>query len=267
MPKTNKLLCVSGMLTLILFFTVFNQIKADRRYFGLSYLAYTPSAKELEIELWQAAKIGKESGSFLRWQPQIEFEYGVTERLASSVYFNYNLSRASGNDFSSSPLSFESVSLELRYRLTNPGEYFADPALYLEFTKGNGFAEYEPKIILSKRFGNYISALNVASAIEKNDDEGETESELEITMGLGYEITNGFFAGLELRHTREYEEFLDELKNNSTFVGPTIGYATGDVNFVLSFLAQVNGNPGTYKNLDLTEHEKYEVRLLASVEL
>ncbi len=257
----------SVLFAIIFFLLLSTPTKADRRYFGLSYLAYTPAARELELELWQASRIGKESGSFLTWQPQIEFEYGVTNRLAASFYANYSLLKASGNNFSSSPLSFESVSLELRYRLTNQNEYFLDPAVYFEITKGSGFTEYEPKLILSKRIDNFISALNVASAVEKNSEENETESELEITFGLGYEITNNFFAGLELRHTREYEEFYDGLKNNSTFIGPTLGYDTGEINFVLSILAQVSGNPASYKNLDLAEHERYEIRLLASVEL
>ena len=135
---------------LILFITLFNNTFADRRYFGRSYLAYTLPKGAFEFELWNTGRIGKDMGYFYRFQPRFEFEYGVTDRLSASLYFNFDQTTAENNLFDSKSFGFSSSSIELRYRLTNPGEFFVDPALYFEFAYGGDELEYETKAIFSK---------------------------------------------------------------------------------------------------------------------
>lgn len=243
------------------------QSKADRRYFGRSYLTYTPLAKEVELEFWQTSRIGKSAGSFFSWQPQIEVEYGVTDRLVASVYMNFISEKSSNNNFSSTPLSFSAASLEFRYRLTNPEEYYIDPALYFELTYNKDAVEYEPKILLTKRFGKFISAVNIGGAFEKSINSSEMESEFEITAGVAYDLTNHFAFGLEFRNNRNFREFFEKEETQAVYLGPTLNYNTESVNVVLNFMAQINGSPATNGRLELLSHEKYEAKLLVGIEL
>lgn len=268
MKKSNSSFTLNRTLiaTMILILLA-NNVRADRRYFGNLYLAYTPAARELELELWQTSRIGKTNGSFFSWQPQIEAEYSFTDRLVSSFYVNFISQKSSGNNFESIPLSISSASIELRYRLAEQDEFFVDPALYFELVYGKDKVEYEPKLLLSKRFGKFISGINIGTAFEKDEDETEMEAEFEVSLGLAYDLTENLAFGVEVKNNRTFESFYEREKNQAWYIGPTIGYDAEDVNFVFSFLSQVSGSPSSNNHLDLISHEKYELRLLASIEL
>lgn len=181
---------------------------------------------------------------------------------------NFEQTTAEGNDFSSSPLGFESTSLELKYRFTNPGETFIDPAVYFEFSYGGSEIDYEGKAIFSRRLGeNFITALNLTSEIERNVIESELESSLELTAGLMYEFNSNFAAGLEFRNHRNYEKMYEKFDNQASFVGPTINLQTDKFYFTLNLLAQVGGSPASKNSLDLRGHEKYEVRTILGINL
>lgn len=254
-------------LTLILILAFFNNTFADRRYFGRSYLAYTMPAGEFEFELWNTGRIGKDMGFFYRFQPRFEFEYGVTDRLSASLYFNFDQITSEGNAFGSKPLGFESTSIELRYRLTNPNEIFVDPALYFEFAYGGDKIDYESKAIFSKRLGNFIGVLNLSSEIEREVIEEENESAFEITGGLMYDVNPNFAFGFEFRNDRGYEGIYDEEESQATFLGPTVNLQTESFYITFNFMTQVAGSPSTGNNLDLLHHEKFEFRTILGIEL
>ena len=54
-------------------------------------------------------------------------------------------------------------------------------------------------------------------------------------------------------------------KANAWFVGPNVHYARGPWWATLTVLPQVHGSPETRDGLELEEHEKIEVRLLAGI--
>ena len=70
-----------------------------------------------------------------------------------------------------------------------------------------------------------------------------------------------------MKNNKTFASFYEKENNQAWYVEPTIGYDTEDVNFVFSFLAQVSGSPSSNNHLDLISHGKYELRLLASIEL
>lgn len=244
-----------------------NNTLADRKYFTRSYLANTLPQRAMEMEIWNTMRIGKTEGYYYRMQPRFELEYGATDRLTTSLYFNFDQRTADGNSFSSKPLEFSSTSLELRYRLTNPDEYFVDPALYFEFSYGGAELEYEPKIILSKRFGDFISAVNFTAEIERNVIESEHESKFELTGGIAYDISNNIALGLEFRNHRNFSDIFEKEKNQATFIGPTLNIQTEELYFTINFLKQISGAPSTKNNLDLNGHENFEIRTILGINL
>ena len=251
----------------LLFFVYLTDSYADRRFFGRSYLAYTLPASSFEFELWNTGRIGKNIGYYYRFQPRFEFEYGVTDRLSMSLYFNFNQTTARNNSFQSKAFGFSSTSLELRYRFTNPGEFIADPAIYFEFAYGGDELEFESKLIFSRWIGDFITTLNINSEIERSVIEAKNESVFEITGGVMYNLYSDFAFGIEFRNHRGYENIYGEEESQATFLGPTINYQTNSFYITINFIAQVAGSPATNKDLELNDHEKYEFRTILGVEL
>lgn len=241
--------------------------KADMKKFARSYTAYTLPARALELELWQTGRIDKGIGHYYRWQPRFEVEYGVTDRLTAAMYFNFNEVKSANNNIASKPLSFSTTSFEFRYRLTNPDEYFIDPALYFEFGYGGDKLYYEPKILLSKRFDKFTSVLNLISEIERYPASSKLESKFEITAGLAYDINSNVSLGVEFRNHQNYKDIYDGQSNQATFLGPTVSFQTDRLYLVVNFLAQVSGGPVKKDGLDLVGHEKYEIRTILGFEL
>lgn len=254
-------------LIIVMFFSMFTSSLADRRYFGRSYLANTLPSGAFEFELWNTGRIGKDMGYYYRFQPRFEFEYGITDRLSSSFYFNFNQVTAEGNSFNSSPLGFSSTSLELRYRFTNPNEFIVDPAAYFEFSYGGDHLAYETKAIFSKRFGNIITAVNLSAEIEREIIETKNESEFEITGGAMYDVSPNVALGIEFRNHRGFEGIYESEEAQATFLGPTINVQTRSFYLTVNFLTQVAGSPETNNSLELIHHEKYEFRTILGVEL
>ncbi len=264
MNNRAKLLSVS----LVLLITILpHRLNADVKIFGRSYTSYTLPANALEIEFWQTGRIDKGIGSYYRWQPRVEIEYGLTDRLTSSFYLNFNEVRSYDNQIQSKPLSLSTSSIEFRYRLSNPDEYFIDPALYFELSYGGDKIEYEPKILLSKRFDNFVSVLNINSEFERNIAADENESSFEITMGIAYEVTKNISLGLEFRNHRNYLDTFKKEVNQASFIGPTFSYHSDRFYFVINLLTQLGGSPSTKDSFEFSSHEKYELRTILGIEL
>lgn len=242
-------------------------LKADKKPFARSYTSYTLPARALELEIWQTGILGKEVGNYSRWRPRLEFEYGITDRLTGSMYLNFDQTNSSGNNFQSKPFSLSTTSFEFRYRLSNPSEWFIDPALYFELGYGGDVVVYEPKILLTKRFDDFITVINLTSEIERNIAESENESAFEFTAGIAYEINNNISLGLEFRNDRNYRDIYSNELNQAIYLGPTVSLQTEKFYFVINFLAQLDGSPSSHNNLDLIGHEKFEVRTILGIEL
>lgn len=255
------------LLTLFALLLAAGTINADKKKFARSYTFHTLPAKAIELELWSTGRFEKNEGQYYRWQPRIEVEYGVTDRLTASVYLNMNEVKSYNNTTASKPLSISTTSMEFRYRLANQDEFVVDPALYFEFGYGGDKLFYEPKILLSKQFGNFTSVLNFVSEIERYTAASTTESKFEISMGLAYDFSPNFSLGLEFRNHRNYTDIYGSEKNQASFLGPTVSFQSDRVYFVVNFLTQISGTPSTRSGLDLAGHEKYELRTILGIEL
>jgi len=263
----NKKYFFSLALSALVLISSFGSVYADKKKFARSYSAATLPAGALEMELWQTGKFEKDAGYFYRWQPRFELEYGITDRLSSSLYFNFDQTKTYDNNYSNEPLTLSSTSMEFRYRLTNPGDYFLDPALYFEIGYGGDAAAAEPKLIFSKQLGNFSGVLNFAAEFEKNFPEKEMETTFEISMGLMYDLNQNISAGVELIHERVFKNVFETEENSALYLGPTISVQLNRVYFVVNFLTQLSGSPSTLNGLDLIGHERYQIRSILGIEL
>lgn len=253
------------IITILIF--IHSSSYADRRYFSRSYMANSLPAKALEFELWNTGRLNKDSGTYYRFQPRLEFEYGITDRLTGSYYMNFNQVKTENNSYNSTDLSFESSSIELKYRLADPAEYFVDPALYFEVSYGGVETEYEGKLIVSKQYRDFVYAFNLSAEIERDIPEGKTESKFELTGGVMYEFTKAFAAGFEGKYHQNNEKVFSEKESSAIFLGPSLNVQTDKFYLSFNFLKQLVGSPGVAHGLDLKGHEQYEFRTIIGIAL
>jgi hypothetical protein len=232
--------------------------------FGYVYTTDTHPRGEREFEQWLTRRHGQSRGDYDLWQARTEFEYGITDRLQTALYLNYDHVSAFHNraDGTTGPGAFipDSVDPDARYRRTffqsfsNEWIYrvlspYKDPiglALYIEPTWGPDERELETKLILQKNFleDRLVWAANLTAAAEKERFHGdwENEGELEFTTGLAYQVAPGWHAGLEYRHHRGYEgRGFSAAKRvyAVNFIGPSVHYASRKWWLTATFLSQI----------------------------
>jgi hypothetical protein len=232
--------------------------------FGYVYTTDTHQRGQREFEQWITRRHGQSNGEFDLWQLRSEFEYGVTDRLQTSLYLNYGAVNALHNrpDGSTGPGAFipdavdpgaryrdtffESISNEWIYRVLSP---YKDPiglALYIEPSVGADKYELEGKLILQKNFFDdrlvWAANFSVAAEKERFHGEWEHEGETEFTTGLAYQFAPRWHAGAEYRRHTGYEgRGFSASKRNYTasFFGPTLHYGSDRWWVTATYLRQI----------------------------
>ena len=246
---------------------------ADERLFTYVEEAEVLPKGGLEFEQWLTHRRSKADGVFAQWDFREELEYGLTDRLTVAGYLNFKSTHSEevidskGVTNNESGIEFEGVSTELKYQLLNPNTKPIGLLLYGEATYNGHEFELEEKLVLQKNFGEkWVAAFNVILEEEWAFTPTDTEEELalELTAGIGYKLTPHWALGLEGRNVRTFPDF-DSEKSSAWFVGPAIHYGSSKWWATLTVLPQVAGRPDTRSGLNLDEHERIEVRLLAGI--
>ncbi len=184
---------------------------------------------QFELESHTQVKVpdmGKHSGENT-WKFEEEVEYGVTDRLTIAHYQQWERMNHEGVDDEGVPVKdftrYTGFKFETKYRIGEKGKYWIDPLVYLEY-------EYEPqdrkdgaphvlegKIVLSKDFGKFNATYNQIME-SKLGHKGRTEHEY--TLGLNYEVLEGFRAGGEIKG----QYWNPGSNRNEIAIGPTLAY-------------------------------------------
>ena len=253
---------------------------ANERHFTYTYESATLPAGAAEIEPWTTWRVGRED-YYNRFDHRLEFEYGLTDRLQTSIYINFTaISQDDEMNMRQTTFEYAGVSSEWKYKLLDS---IADPiglALYLELTGAPDEVEFEEKIIVDKRIGNMMFAGNLVFEQEVEIGPAETEVEhiLELDLAGGYFLTEHFMLGLEFRNHTIIAH--GELEASAFFLGPTIAYAQQTYWIALSLMPQlaaitpdpepaVPGGPVPPDDdiRDLDHHEMFNARLLLGFHL
>ncbi len=244
---------------------------ADERKFTYVYEPKTLPKGGIEFEQWATFRSEKQDGDFLRIDFREEFELGLTDRLTTALYLNFeylNVDGVTGID-DESEFEFEGVSSEWKYRLTDAASPIS-MLLYGELGVAEHEQELEAKFVVGKDVGDFTFAYNFILELareEVEDPTGETEwereSEIAHALGVSYRVAPGINVGLEGVARKLMEGTFKETESHAYFVGPNVHVATKDWWATVTFLKQVDimENSG----LDLDHLEKYEVRLMFGV--
>ena len=249
-----------------------NGVWADERLFTYVQEAEVLPKGGLEFEQWLTHRRSKADGVFARWDFREELEYGLGEGMSAAGYLNFTSTHSEGVSglANEDKFEFEGISTELKYQVLNPNTKPLGLLLYSEATYNGQEFELEEKLVLHKNFAEkWVAAFNVTLEQEWAFTSSDTEEELtlELSAGLAYKINSTWSVGIEGRNHRVFAPGFNfgNQEANAWFVGPNAHYARGPWWATLTVLPQVHGSPATRDGLELREHERIEVRLLAGI--
>ncbi len=242
---------------------------ADRRYFLYTYSPFLDPPGEMEVETWLTAKTGKQDPrAGTQWEPRAEFEYAIHGRLGAAAYLNYV--KQSGHS-----LKFDSPSIELIYRIADPGKIAGDPALYLETTERGDELELESKVLLAHRRGPWIAGVNLIGEFEfrHNNEELLPSGAVlhsafagEVSGGIAFELSRLLSLGLESRYRSEHPNFGRQAAALAS-LGPNVNLRLGEAQLGIAVLPQIWGTPRTSGNRNLDAFERVQIRAVFGIEL
>ena len=205
--------------------------QSHRRDFPFTYDWYQPVKGEKELELKSRYR-----GRDASFQQQIEFEYGVSDRLVIAPYVVFERGRGEN-------LRYAEVKLESRYQLGKFKTNRILPSLYLEYARPrSGAGELEGKLILSRfnKKGDNLS-LNLIA-----------ERELASGAEIEREYSIGYARDLGRKGARIGAEWIHNLTDKRINAGPTIAFsATKDIWLVTGYAFPISGrgNRGEFRLL------------------
>jgi hypothetical protein len=240
---------------------------ASERHFTYTYESAVLGPGLRELEPWSTFRLGK-SGFYGAFDTRIEAELGLTDQLQTSLYLNASAVTEDTPGGRSSSTELEGISSEWKLKLSDPVADRAGSALYAEVSAGPSDFELEAKLILDKRAGRLLGALNLVAEHEWEFDQPEAEREtaLELDAAACWFLTPNLTAGLELRSHTVLPPG-SEPTRSALFLGPTVSYARQRWWVAASVLPQIRALAGASEgHLDLVEHERVEVRVLFGLE-
>jgi high-affinity iron transporter len=183
------------------------------------FKVYTPYVDyhELEIEYRPSVTVDGDAAKDNEQSYLLGIGYGVTEWWFTEVYGEWEREAGSGET-----MKFEAVEWENRFQLTDPGEYWADLGLLVEYSRadsGDDADKIELGLLAAKPVGKFDIAWNLKFVHEvgshASDDTG-----LEQALQVKYRLDPMFEPGIEL-----YSEFgaigsFPATDNQEHFVGP-----------------------------------------------
>jgi len=242
---------------------------ANERHFAYAYetAVLPPGARELE--LWTAPRLGRRT-AYTRFDQRVELEVGITDRLLTAFYLNFTAltEEVAGGELAST-VEFGGVSSEWKLKLLDPVADAIGLGLYAELTASTNALEVEGKILLDKRVGNFLFALNAVVEHEwERESANETRRELvfEVDLALAYFLTPNLSIGVEVRDDNEIPS-AEGFEHSALFAGPVVSYAQANWWTTLTLMPQLAafGEGGT--QLDLADHERFNARLLFAFHL
>lgn len=287
----RSLLLALGLATL-------SQAHAGEGLFSRVYTTETVPAGHGEFEQLVRNRDGRSEGSYSAFDFKTEVEYGITDNLQVSLYFNtgtMSAKKAPDDDDPNGATGFtrhnayvQSISTEVIYRVLSPVKDGFGLAFYLEpevdfYDLHNGLQydgsyELEFRVLLQKNFFDdqlivvYNLGLEAESIRFKDDPERNSELDFNNEIGASYRFAPNWYGGLEARNHNEIGNFHHH-EHSVYWAGPALHYGGQKFWITLGVLRQVYGDPnGVDENgtplgdhLFLRSHEKWETTLKMGV--
>jgi hypothetical protein len=213
---------------------------ASPRVLPFTYPYETPAADSLEVEQYVdmiPVRVARELDDgttdavySTRFVLNTELEYAVTDRLELALYATWQQGASSDTPF----IRFQGLKQRARYRIAERDELPIDIAVYLEVAEFHNEIELEEKLILAKRFGKLSAHANLWVEQEYYWQVKESKFIYNPTIGLAYELSPRFSAGLEYWVRGRFDA-----RTDANDLDPQLAATLGTVHYVgPTFLAQ-----------------------------
>jgi hypothetical protein len=243
------------------------------RRFTYTYESLVLNTGEVEMEPWTTFRVGRDD-YYARIDHRLEFEFGLSSRLQTAFYLNFNATTAQADSALNSDFEWGGISNEWKFKLKDPVADAVGMALYFEWGASTEELELEAKLILDKRWSELLVAFNAVVEpewefeVEPGTDEVEAENEqinFEFDMGAAWFATPRTSLGVEVRNTNTYLPG-DGYEQSALFAGPVVSHGAETWWMTLTVLPQIAKLKGSEadegRDLILSDHEKLEVRLI-----
>jgi hypothetical protein len=251
---------------------------AGERSFVYTHESRVLAPSESELRPWSTFRAGR-SRYYSAIDGRLQLAHGVAPGLQLALYWNFStetqdvvqdsltreLQRVSDSELAS-------VSGELTYQLSDAAADVLGSALYLQTSLGPRQSSVTGKAILDRSVGKWLLAANLGADLAfapvrtPEGSELETALVLEPSLAAGYALPHGVSLGLELRAP---VGLAGQADSATLFGGPVARFAVQSCWAALGvqpqLLAFSSQSPDS--RLDLNEHERLEVRLLAGFRL
>jgi hypothetical protein len=251
---------------------------AGERSFVYTHESRVLAPGESELRPWSTFRAGR-SRYYSAIDGRLQLAHGVAPGLQLALYWNFStetkdvvqdsltreLQRVTSSELAS-------VSGELSYQLSDSAADLLGSALYLQTSLGPRQSALTAKVILDRSVGKWLLAANVGAdlvfAPVRNPEGSELETALvlEPALAAGYALPHGVSLGLELRAPLGVAGQADSA---TLFGGPVARFAGQNCWAALGVQPQLLAFSGQSADsrLDLNDHERLEVRLLAGFRL
>lgn len=251
---------------------------ANERVFTYTYESTVLNAGQREIEIWNTFHWQRQD-YYRRFRHRIEYEVGLGGNVQTAFYLNLTNTAKHQGSGSAAFLEKEvevGFSNEWKYKLSDPVANAVGFALYGEIGVTSNEVGLEGKVILDKKIGSTLHALNIVvepeweTEIENGKTTTGYQFNLEFDYGFSYRLSDRWSLGVELRNHNEYTKG-GRWEHSALFGGPVVSYATGGFWITLTALPQLYafrvqpGNKNSHR--ELRAHEQLETRVIFSYEL
>jgi hypothetical protein len=169
-------------------------VRADRKFYLFTYQYATLPKGAAEIESWITREDDDAIAKRIDGELKVEGEFGITDRFDVSLY---TILTKEGDE----SLDWDASSIEMKYRLGQPGQWPVDVELYAEYEQPfqvHGWGEPELKLILARDFGPVNVAGNFIFEKPVDDDTGTHLAwQREWAAGVSYEVSPRVNLGVE----------------------------------------------------------------------
>lgn len=242
--------------SLVSLFAIASAAHAGERRFTFVYEAVTLSQGAVEYEQWITWKTDKDTDSaFDRIDVRHEIEFGITDDLQLALYlsdwrYQHGSSVGDGTEW-------RNAAIEVIYNISDPATESIGLAIYGELKFGDELLELEGKIIAQKNFGKWVFAYNATIEAEwEGSDFSEDKGEFQQTLGGSYQFSPKIFAGFELLHEIEYDDW-DTWGDHLLYAGPNASYRADQWWVTLTPLVQLT---------DSESEPNFQLRLIFGID-
>jgi len=251
---------------------------ATVRSFVYSHESSVLAPGQSELAPWTTFRVGR-SRYYSALDGRLELAHGISRRLELGLYWNFGretrdvvadaltqqLVRISSSEL-------RSASARLKYQLSDAAADLLGSALYLEATLGPRQSALEARVMIDRRVSQWLLAANASAELQLEPTRGEDGSELEAALVLepavaaAYLLPYGVSLGLELRAPLGVA---GPPSSATLFGGPVLRWADDSLWAALGVQPQLAAFSGQSagSRLDLSRHERLELRLLAGFAL